>query len=384
MFFFFFDVAMHEFGIGVTGTNEVRGTALNPHDLTRHTGGSSSGAGAAVSANLVPIVVGGDGGGSIRIPSALCGVYGLKITAARVVDADHGVAWTVGVLGPMATNVHDLAVAYSLMTTPIAEERLGNNPLGSLQPPAHASWEREEEYAARPPLVGLRVCTIRKYNAMGHDREVMEAVDAAVEEMTRLGATLLDESQAKLAIPRLGTILRAHSLTILAEMSTQTDGLFAQATSKMTRESVISLSIARSLTARDYLAAQKIRSWAMRHFSSTIFSQCDLLVSPSTGSLAPKISGEAALREGETDAGRVFRIMKFSQLANFLGFPSGVMPFGFVRREGGVHLPTSVQISASHWNEHLILRAMKALEDVVVREKKAWPRRPAVAGEASV
>lgn len=109
-------LATHEIGLGTTGLNTVLGTPRNPHDPGRHTGGSSSGSAAAVAAGLCPLALGSDGGGSVRIPAALCGCVGLKPTHDRL-DHSQGpeVDCTVAVLGPLAASVADCQLAYAVM-----------------------------------------------------------------------------------------------------------------------------------------------------------------------------------------------------------------------------------------------------------------------------
>ena len=110
---------MHEVGMGVTGQNPHHGTVRNPYDTGRHTGGSSSGPAAAVAAGLCPLAIGCDGGGSIRVPSAMCGVVGLKATYGRV--SEHGAApltWSMGHVGPIGATALDVALGYALMAGP--------------------------------------------------------------------------------------------------------------------------------------------------------------------------------------------------------------------------------------------------------------------------
>lgn len=107
---------MHEIGIGVTGLNPHFGVVRNPHNHRNYTGGSSSGSAAAVAAGLCPGAVGADGGGSIRIPAALCGVTGLKPTYARI--SEHGAAplcWSIAHVGPIGATVRDTAIMYAVM-----------------------------------------------------------------------------------------------------------------------------------------------------------------------------------------------------------------------------------------------------------------------------
>lgn len=96
--------------------NPSSGTPRNPYNLNHFTGGSSGGSAGAVGSGLVPIALGADGGGSIRIPASFCGVYGLKTTAHRInSQGSFPLGLTVGVVGPIAASAHDLAVAYAAM-----------------------------------------------------------------------------------------------------------------------------------------------------------------------------------------------------------------------------------------------------------------------------
>ena len=110
---------MHEIGINVTGLNPHHGTTRNPYNTNHFTGGSSSGSATAVAAGLVPVAIGADGGGSIRIPASFCGVFGLKSTFGRV--SEFGAAplcWSVAHLGPIAGTATDTALAYAVMAGP--------------------------------------------------------------------------------------------------------------------------------------------------------------------------------------------------------------------------------------------------------------------------
>ncbi|MCJ1346125.1 hypothetical protein MMC31_004337, partial [Peltigera leucophlebia] len=107
---------MHELGLDTTNLNTVTGTPVNPHNLNYYPGGSSGGSAHAVSSGILPITLGADGGGSIRIPASFCGVYGLKPTHGRV-SAGPGpnLAFSCGVLGPLASNMDDIEIAYRIM-----------------------------------------------------------------------------------------------------------------------------------------------------------------------------------------------------------------------------------------------------------------------------
>jgi Asp-tRNA(Asn)/Glu-tRNA(Gln) amidotransferase A subunit family amidase len=105
---------MHELGLGVTGLNPHHGSARNPYDPARATGGSSSGSAVSVASGLAPAAIGCDGGGSIRIPASLCGAFGLKATFGRVSEVGvPPLCWSVAHAGPLAGTARDLAATYA-------------------------------------------------------------------------------------------------------------------------------------------------------------------------------------------------------------------------------------------------------------------------------
>ena len=155
---------------GITD-NELYGTTRNPHNLDRTSGGSSGGAAASVAAGMVPLAVGTDGGGSIRIPSAFCGTFGLKPTFGLVPKLPGFRGWpTLSVTGPIAASARDLALALSVMAGPSAAD-----PLSYPAPPA--------DYLAAvvgAELAGLRVAVSSDLGMAEVDPDVRAAFAAAV------------------------------------------------------------------------------------------------------------------------------------------------------------------------------------------------------------
>ena len=114
---------MHELGCDTTNCNPIYGTPRNPNNQNYYCGGSSGGSAYAVAAGLMPFTMGNDGGGSIRIPSAYCGLFGLKTSHGRVsIRPTSNLAKSTGVAGPLAANMIDLELAYRVMAEPDALE----------------------------------------------------------------------------------------------------------------------------------------------------------------------------------------------------------------------------------------------------------------------
>ncbi|GMQ01339.1 hypothetical protein CsSME_00048000 [Camellia sinensis var. sinensis] len=121
---------MHEMGLGTTGNNANYGTTRNPHDPKRYTGGSSSGPAAIVASGLCSAALGTDGGGSVRIPSSLCGVVGLKTTYGRT-DMKGALcdAGTVEIIGPIASNLEDVILVYAAILGSSPADRISLRPV---------------------------------------------------------------------------------------------------------------------------------------------------------------------------------------------------------------------------------------------------------------
>ena len=324
---------MHEIGIYPNGSNVHYGRVANPRDASRDSGGSSSGSAAAVGAGLVPAALGADGGGSIRIPSALCGLVGLKPGFGRI--SERGAAplcWSVAHLGPIANSVEDIALLYSIMAGPDPEEPLTQ---GRGEPLA-AEWRL-------PRLDGLRIGVDRAWS--GHaDLEIVAAHDRMLVLFESLGALIVP-----IAIPELDEMRIAHAVTILAEMAASM-AMWPKEASQFADSTRISLALGAAMSSFDYLQAQKMRTRAMASFTR-LFSELDLIVSPGTAIPAPKVP-QAALANGWSDLGTDTESMRYAFPANLTGLPALVFPSG-LSREG---LPLSVQAMARWGREDLLLR----------------------------
>ncbi len=338
---------MHEIGIGVTGLNPHYGVARNPYGPDCHTGGSSSGSGAAVAAGLCPIAVGADGGGSIRIPAALCGVSGIKSTFGRV--SGHGAApldWSVAHIGPLAASVTDLAVAYAVMAGPDAAD-----PGTRGQPPVHLDRFTDGD------LSGVRLGIYDPWFRHA-DGDVVNACQDVVDDLCAQGA-----ERVAIEIPDLDAIRVAHAITIASEMAVNVGDAYERDCTRFGLDVRISLALARSLTSRDYIRAQRVRTGAMRSFAAAL-ETCDVIVTPTTGCAAPSIR-DAALPDGESDLSTLTEIMRFATPGNLTGLPALTLPAGYDHRG----LPAGVQFTGRPWAEDLLFRVARAAELGVERRQ---------------
>jgi len=332
-------VNMHELGIGVTGLNPNLGACRNPWDPSRLTGGSSSGSAAAVASGLSPIAVGADGGGSIRIPAALCGVVGLKCTFGRI--SEHGAAplcWNVAHVGPIAVSARDAALAYAVMAGPDPRD-----PQTLSQPPVYLESPRED-------LEGVRLGVYRPWFEDA-DPEVVSACQATLDKLIEAGATLVEVELPSIALTRL-----AHLVIIASEMRASQMGMLESHRSEYGLDTRLSFALASAFRADDYIHAMRQRSRLTRAYLA-IFEDIDGLVSPTTGCAAPHCP-EDALETGESNLELLDRIMRFAAPANLTGFPAISFPAGFVPPS----LPVGFQVMGRPWSEPLLLRIAHVAE----------------------
>jgi amidase len=305
---------MHELGLDTNNNNPNYGTPRNPHNEKYYCGGSSGGSGYAVAAGLVPIALGADGGGSIRIPSSFCGIWGLKPSHGRVSGTPTvSLATTVGVNGPMAASIDDLALAYRVMAAPApaADDPMSAafpSPLRTLAVPAD-----------RPKMIGIIPEWIDRA-----EPEVRRVFDATLDFYRKQGYTVVE-----IAIPYLPEGQRAHVLTIMTEIAS---ALSPRQIRSLTAPNKVLVSMGMwQITGQDVLAAQRLRNLLMAHLAHLFQKYPGLLIfSPTTPIAGWKIDGgEADLSRGLSDGKASVRNMEYVWLANFTGCPAINCPAGY-------------------------------------------------------
>lgn len=304
--------SMHELGLDTTNLNPIHGTPLNPYASSYYPGGSSGGSGSVVGSGLVPIALGADGGGSIRVPSAYCGIYGLKNSHNRIsIAPTTSIAASTGVVGPMAANMVDLELAYRIMAAPDPA-----HPTQSLFSPPTAA-------PSTPKQKVLGICTPWISRA---DPAMQTLFLATVSHLTQnLNYTIVE-----ISLPFLHEGQMAHAMTILAEIATLNTPLH-----KVTAPNKILISTGRSTPAPDLLQAQKLRHIIMQHLSHLYATHPGLIIlTPTTPNAGwPIHLGDQAY--GASNANMSVRAMEYVWLANFSGCPAIGAPMGYVKPEQG-------------------------------------------------
>lgn len=307
---------MHEVGLDTTNNNPNTGTPLNPHNEAYYSGGSSGGSGCTVAQGICPIALGVDGGGSIRIPSAFCGLYGLKPGQSRVsvFPGKHGIN-TLAVCGPMSPSIDDVALAYRIMAQPCPDD-----PLNGLFPDSltRSAIEFQE--------TGRRYLGIDQNWVARSDPEVLDMFNAAVEfYTTRHGYEVVN-----ISIPLQAENLKAFSLTILAE--TMTD-IKPERVKYLTYPNQIMLNVSGTHgTAQDLIAANRLRSRAMQHLS-WLWEQYPgmLILTPTTPTAGWKIRKASDITDGygASEADMSLKSISYTSFGNWVGAPAISCPVGY-------------------------------------------------------
>ncbi|KAF1988445.1 amidase signature enzyme [Aulographum hederae CBS 113979] len=326
-------LTMHELGMDTTNNNPTYGTPKNPYNPNYYTGGSSGGSAYAVGAGLLPFALGADGGGSIRIPSSYCGIFGLKPTHGRVSGRPTpSLAVSVGVLGPMAANMTDLEIAYRVMATPDP-----SHPSSSLFPPPNPTISPPS--TSRKKLLGI----CRHWLARA-DPAVQSSAQKAIDYYT----SKLGYEAVEITVPFIRETQLAHAMTCLSEFATN----LANDQSFLTAPTRLLVGVGSACPSRDFLQAQKLRHRLMQHMAALFKEHPGLIiVTPTTPQVGAHItSGDKDLKVGVTDGDQSVRSMEYVWMANFLGLPSLSMPVGYAEAVDGPDVPIGL-MGAAEWGE---------------------------------
>lgn len=340
---------MHELGINPIGINPHHGAARNPYDRRRITGGSSSGSAAAVAAGVCPVALGGDGGGSVRIPAGLCGVVGLKPTFGRMSSlGGFPLCWHVGHYGVIGATVHDVAAAYVVTAGADPEERFA--------PPQPAI---ELEDLEHQDLKGVRLGLARPHFEDA-DPVVVRRCEEVVRACVAAGAEVVDVPP-----PDLNVVLWAHTIIILSEMATNMLPHLREDSSRFGLDARTNLAIGQYFQGTDYVHALRHRAKLTREYLE-LMERVDAIVTPTTATAAPLIP-EVSLPAGESDLPLVDALMRFIRIGNLTGFPALAVPAGYDDQE----LPVSCHFLGRPWEEGLLLRIGAVAEAAIERRRPA-------------
>ena len=332
---------MDEFAYGFVTENAHFGVTRNPRDTSRVAGGSSGGSAAAVAAGMVPLSLGSDTNGSIRVPAAFCGIYGLKATYGRISRAGAFLfSASLDCVGPFARSVRDLALVFDVLHGPDLESIGPRDPVCSTRPaePVTPQLEHGAE--------GLRIGVLVGYFARGAEPEVFAAAERAAR---ALGATEICElPDIELARAAAFLITAVEGGNLHLDRLRDRPGDFDPA--------VIDRLMAGALIpASWYLHAQRFRR-LFRDRVRKAFDQFDVLLAPTTPCAAIRIGDQTISFAGREIPARA-NLGMYTQPISFPGLPVVNVP---VLEPG--RLPLGVQLIGAPYREADLLRAALALE----------------------
>jgi aspartyl-tRNA(Asn)/glutamyl-tRNA(Gln) amidotransferase subunit A len=351
-----------EFAMGSSTEHSAFGPSRNPWDPERIPGGSSGGSAVAVAADMVPLSLGSETGGSIRQPAALCGVLGLKPTYGRV--SRYGLiafGSSLDQIGPFARSARDMAALFAAIAGHDARD-------------ATSAHDAVPDYTAglTGEIAGLRVGVPRALMDEGVEPGVREAFDAALAQMAAAGAVLSDVTlpHASLAIPvyylvanaeassnlarydgvRYGTRAEAGSLT---EMYYRTRARFGAEVKR--RIMIGTYVLSAGYYDAYYVKAQQVRTLIRKDYDEA-FAHVDVVALPTSPTVAFRLGARTA------DPIQMYLADVFTAAANLAGLPAISIPCGLT----GENLPVGLQLTARPFAEGTLLRAADVLERRIV------------------
>jgi aspartyl-tRNA(Asn)/glutamyl-tRNA(Gln) amidotransferase subunit A len=320
---------LHEIAFGITSKNPHYGFVLNPLDPKRIAGGSSGGSAALIAGKFLPVALGTDTGGSIRVPACYCGITGIKPTYGRV--SRHGVlplAFSLDHVGPLGSCVEDCALAMNALAD------------GEFSLPHSAG------------LKGVRVGVPKDFFFERVDAEVAAAVRKSIAEMERLGAAMVDVN-----LPDMNEANAAARVVQLSE----TAAIYVNHTNpSMFGEDVWALlEQGRMIMGHEYVNAQRIRTLFRQNFDE-IWQKIDVLAAPTTPITAPLLEQDNVLI-GDAEENTRIATTRLVRSINFLGEPALSMPCG--KSSNG--MPIGLQLISAPFTEGHLLQIAKTLEAVL-------------------
>jgi len=327
---------LHEFAYGFSSENAWFGPVRNPWNHELSPGGSSGGSAAAVAAGLVPVAIGTDTGGSIRVPAALCGVYGLKVTHGRFpLTGVFPLAASLDTVGPLARTAADLAVAYEAIAGYDAAD----------------PWSRDpSETGGTDGLRGIRFGIPSAWlDAVPTNAETRQGFDTFSDELADAGAqcVVIDEPDL-VPTPHVVTISAAEVAGVHRAWFTDIEKQYGPDVEER-------LAAAMEVTVDQLIEAKAWQARLVRVVEQA-FRTCDVVLTPTVGASQKTIGVDTIDIDGSPQFYRPV-LAGYTALVNQFGCPAIALPLA----KPGIP-PSSVQLIAPWWNERRLLDIASELE----------------------
>ncbi|HBK06534.1 MAG TPA: AtzE family amidohydrolase [Acetobacteraceae bacterium] len=327
---------MGEYAYDFTGENVHEGPSRNPFDTARMSGGSSGGSGSAVGGGLVPLALGSDTNGSIRVPASFCGLFGLKPTYGRLTRAgSFPFVSSLDHLGPFTRSVADLAVAYDAMQGyDAADPACVDRPVEPVSGLLDSGVD------------GLRIASAGGYFRAGASAEALTALDSIAAALGCAETVMIPEAQRARSSAYVITTTEGAALH-MQRLRTRPDDFDADVRDRLIAGALV--------PAAAVVQAQKFRRW-FRDEMLKLFQRYDAILAPATPCVAPLIGQKTFVLDGKEMPVRP-NIGIYTQPISFIGLPVVAVPV-----PTSLGLPIGVQIITAPWREDIALRIARALE----------------------
>lgn len=338
---------MHELAYGATSNNAAFGAPRNPFDPARTAGGSSGGSGAAVAARLGPVSIGTDTGGSVRIPAALCGVWGFRPTTGRwPTDGVVPISSTRDTPGPLTRSARDLALIDRIVT--------GTAPL------------------APQPLEGLRIGVIAEYFWEGADDDVLAVCRAALARLQEAGAIIVEVDAGRIAERHaasssaialyegrasLAAFLDEHKMPLSFEAVTEA---VASPDVRATLHGQLDPSTA--VSAHVYAEAMAVHRPALRSLCAALFrdNNLDVIANPTCRLSAPRLGDDDTVMVGGMAVPTFEALIHNTDILSNVGLPGLTMPVGLTPSG----LPVGLALDAPFGEDSALLSLAASLDSL--------------------
>jgi len=340
---------MHELAFGITSNNPHFGPTLNPWDLSASCGGSSSGSAAALAAGFIPLTLGTDTGGSIRIPCSLTGVAGLKPTYGLI--SRKGVlplAWSMDHVGPMAIHVEDIAAALALLDGRDTKTRQGT---------VFQDDNRERHWPEHLDGITIGLPTTFFYEDLRED--IKERVLDSVKAMESLGASIKEVD-----IPGIVEADRAAYTVLFSEAASSLEIHARTRPHELGEDVMANVRLGMTIPATRYIHAERVRSKLSLELQE-VFSRIDILAVPGTMVDAQPLGAKHAQLSSERSIDMRTAMTRYTRYFNLAGNPVLNIPCGLSNRG----LPVGMQLVGAHFTEAKLLRVGYIFQ-------KAFPLNP--------
>ncbi|EKF20545.1 amidase [Nitratireductor pacificus] len=325
---------LHELAYGATGINPHFGAVANPGHPGRIIGGSSSGSAGAVAAGLAPVAVGSDTSGSIRIPSAFCGVTGFKPTYDSISrDGVMPLAWSLDHLGPIAGNVRDAALLFAVMAGRAPE---------SCVPDANL----------KPGRLRFGKPTNHFYDEV--DTAILDRIERLIAALAGAGHAIVPTK-----LSAVENCLPIHVQTVTAEASQAYWQPLVENPHLLGEDVRVRLEVGQFLASVDYVKAQRLRT-VQRQALQAAFDDIDVLITPTVATAAPEIGAASVIIDG-VERPLHPALTRFTTPFNQSGLPAITLPCG-VNAAG---LPIGVQLAGPYGSDERLLEIAAEVERVI-------------------